>query len=273
MKLNPHLVEKIWGGSRIAKMKGIIDSRKLGESWEVSTLPDQSSVTELGPLSNVVNLSFLVKFIDTTDHLSVQVHPDDDYAKKNEGSLGKSECWYILDAKPGAGIYLGLKAGVTKDELENFVRNSKPVNDLMNFYPVSKGNFVYVPAGTIHAIGKDVFLLEAQQASGITYRFWDWNRLDEQGNSRELHIDKALEVINSNSKYLLKEKLDEFSFKNLTIKLVTNHNETLGKGSLTIVEGSFNNYIKGESLYIKDSLDVSSDESFKGIWVGEKNTN
>lgn len=267
LKLKPYLVEKIWGGNRIAKMKGLTDSRKLGESWEVSTLEGQSSETNNGPLSELIKLPYLVKFIDTTDNLSVQVHPGDEYAKKHENSLGKSECWYILDAAHGAGVYLGLKEGITLKELEKTVRESGAIDQLMNFYPVKKGDFIYVPAGTIHAIGKGVFLIEAQQASGITYRFWDWNRLDEQGNSRELHVEKALAVIDPKTKYLVKDSLGEFSFKNLSVKLVS-HESLIAPGSITIIEGICNGHETGNSFYTDRQLKFSSDK-FQGIWVGE----
>ena len=137
-----------------------------------------------------------MKFIETTDNLSVQVHPDDQYALMNENSMGKEECWVILDAKPGAGIYLGLKSGVTKEVFEKALFEKKPMNELLNFYPVRKGDFFFVPAGTIHAIGTGITLIEFQQSSGITYRVWDWDRLDDHGNSRDLHVKESLEVIN-----------------------------------------------------------------------------
>ncbi|EQC45497.1 phosphomannose isomerase type I-like protein [Bacteriovorax sp. Seq25_V] len=150
---------------------------------------------KLNEIFSSEELPYLVKFIDTSDNLSIQVHPGDEYAKKHEGDSGKSECWLILDAPEGEGIYLGLKDGVDKKQLEEEIRKSGQVNELLNFYPVKAGDFFFVRSGSIHAIGKDVLMCEIQQSSGVTYRVWDWNRLDN-GKPRELHIDKALDVIN-----------------------------------------------------------------------------
>jgi mannose-6-phosphate isomerase len=140
-------------------------------------------------------LPYLAKFIDTNEALSIQVHPGDEYARIHENSLGKSECWIILEAEIGAGIYLGLKNNVTKEILENALLEKKEINELLNFYPVEKGDFFFVPAGSIHAIGAGVTLAEVQQNSGITYRVWDWNRVDQLGNARELHVKKSIDVI------------------------------------------------------------------------------
>ena len=156
-------------------------------------------------------LPYLVKLLDTSDNLSVQVHPDDEYAKFNENSSGKTECWVILDAKPGAGIYLGLKEGVSKKKFSQALQNKEDLSQYLKFFPVKKYDFFFVPAGSIHAIGEDVFLAEIQQSSGITYRVWDWNRVDDKGNSRELHIEKALDVINFASD---KNSVETFRHKN-----------------------------------------------------------
>lgn len=201
--LSPFLVHKIWGGSKLKNLKKSIElndqTLPLGETWEVSCHKDGASLLNGASLSQSVDsntLPYIVKFIDTSDNLSVQVHPHDDYAKIHENQSGKTECWLILDAEQGSGIYLGLKAGITKEDLETALKNKSPFADLLNFYPVQQGQFFYVPAGTIHAIGKNVTLVEIQQSSGITYRVWDWNRVDEKGIARELHVKKALDVVN-----------------------------------------------------------------------------
>ncbi|OIQ19211.1 MAG: hypothetical protein BM556_07955 [Bacteriovorax sp. MedPE-SWde] len=202
-KLVPHLTYKVWGGEKLQKLKSpkMIgeQSDPLGETWEVSRHRDGSSKTlngaSLAELYSEKELPYLVKFIDTAANLSVQVHPDDAYARKNENDLGKTECWIIIDAAPGAGIYLGLKEGVTKDQFEKYIKENKNVNELLNFYEVKSGDFFFVPAQTIHAIGENVTLCEVQQSSGITYRVWDWNRLGLDGKPRELHVEKALDVI------------------------------------------------------------------------------
>lgn len=195
LKLTPFVVEKIWGGKKIAKWKGWPDSL-IGETWEISTHPE--GVSRLGEFSlrDFIELNYLVKFIDTTQHLSIQVHPDDEYALKHENQKGKTECWLVLESEKGSGIYLGLKKDVTKKEFRTAVSNNVSVQNFLNFIPVKRGDFFVVPAGTIHAIGKGVSLIEVQQSSGVTYRVWDWGRVDEKGKSRELHVEKSFDVIN-----------------------------------------------------------------------------
>lgn len=201
--LEPYFVEKIWGAKRLKDLKNIEMKELLGESWEVSNLKEGSSSCEgRGELSSWLTkkeLPYLVKFLDTSDYLSVQVHPDDQYAQKVEKSSGKSECWLILEAEKDAGIYLGFKEDVNKEEFEKAIKEGRDVSHFLNFFPVKPGDFFFVPSKTVHAIGKGVLLCEVQQSSGITYRVWDWNRVDSSGNSRELHIDKALDVLEFDS--------------------------------------------------------------------------
>ncbi|MCP4914331.1 MAG: mannose-6-phosphate isomerase [Oligoflexia bacterium] len=197
-KTEPFTVQKIWGASALAQKKGL-ELTDLGETWEVSNLSEGPSKIDgkgLDTLTDKNNLPYLIKFIDTSDYLSVQVHPGDEYAARVESSSGKTECWIILDAKEGSGIYLGFKEGVTKESFLAKVESEQDVNDDLVFYEVKKGDFFFVPAGAVHAIGKGVTLAEIQQSSGVTYRVWDWNRKDAQGVGRELHIDKALDVLN-----------------------------------------------------------------------------
>jgi mannose-6-phosphate isomerase len=200
--LSPYIVPKIWGGSKIAKFKlgtEIEAPGPIGESWEVSRLKEGPSLTpKKEPLHSVYTqeqIPYLVKFIDTSDNLSVQVHPGDEYAQRVESSSGKTECWLILESEEEAGIFLGLRSGVNREGFEGLLKKGEDLTSYLNFYPVKRGDFFYVPSGSIHAIGKGVTLVEIQQSSGITYRVWDWNRLDKQGKSRELHIKKALDVI------------------------------------------------------------------------------
>ena len=212
MKLTPHIAKTIWGGDRLSKLKNI-SGDKVGETWELSNLREGASSFQGRRITDVVknnpkefwgesgDLSYLIKFIDTNDNLSVQVHPDDEFAKKHENSRGKSECWLILDAPTGDGIYLGSKAGVNRDKFQEAIAKKEDLSKFLNFYKVERGNFFFVPSGTLHAIGKNIFLLEIQQSSGITYRAWDWNRVDENGKPRELHINKALQVINFDKKH------------------------------------------------------------------------
>ncbi len=195
LKLTPYLQEKVWGGHRLKPDH----FNPIGESWEISIHPEGNSTFGEKKLSELINkkdLPYLVKIIDTSDNLSVQVHPGDEYAAKYENSKGKTECWAILDAGKNQGIYLGLKEGISKNHFKKALNTGENMSKLLEFYPVKKGDFFYVPAGTPHAIGKDVLLAEVQQSSGITYRVWDWNRVGLDGKPRELHIDKALDVIN-----------------------------------------------------------------------------
>ena len=179
----PSIVRKIWGGKKLEKWKQLAAENSpvpVGETLEIFE----------------EHLPYLAKFIDTSDELSIQVHPADEYARLHENSSGKTECWIILEAEAGAGIYLGLKEGISRADLELALLKKRPVNELLNFYVVEPGDFFFVPAGSIHAIGKNITLAEVQQNSGITYRVWDWNRVDEKGQPRELHVEKSLDVIN-----------------------------------------------------------------------------
>ncbi len=201
VKSNSFISEKVWGGNKLSALKNLSHANTIGETWEISTHKDGSSMLGDIPLSEFCSLSYIVKFIDTSDNLSVQVHPDDAYAKQYENSKGKTECWIILAAGEGAGIYLGFKEGVTKKEFFNAVDSGLPVDKYLNFIPVKKGDFFYLAPGSVHAIGKDVTLCEVQQSSGITYRVWDWNRVGLDGKPRELHIEKAKDVLNFNHEF------------------------------------------------------------------------
>lgn len=193
--LIPSIQPKVWGGTRLSRLKKIpLDpsGMPLGETWEVSTHPDGPCklLDGLKVESVFGQLPYLVKFIDTSEALSIQVHPGDEYARLHENSSGKTECWIITHADPKAIIYLGLKAGVTKESFQQALKEKRAMNEFLNSYEVRPGDFYYVPPGSIHAIGAGITLAEVQQNSGITYRVWDWNR------PRELHIDKSLDVIN-----------------------------------------------------------------------------
>jgi len=222
MKLTPFAAEKVWGGELLNKIKKLNAKNAVGETLEISTLKNSNSKFEGVELSKITGeLSYLVKFIETTDNLSIQVHPDDEYAKEVENSLGKSECWLILDAKEDSGIYLGFKSGVTKDDLYEAIKQNKPVNELLQFYPVKRGDFFFVPAGAIHAIGANVLLAEVQQNCGVTYRVWDWNRVGLDGLPRQLHLEKALDVIEFSA-----EK-NNSSYFNYQRNVFVNHNPVL----------------------------------------------
>jgi len=239
MKMTPHLVHKIWGGEKLSALKG---GEQVGESWEIAAIRDGESQFGGKPLSSYINpeeLFFLVKFLDTKDHLSVQVHPNETYAQAHENTSGKTECWLILDAEPGAGIYLGFKESISRENFYEKIQAGEDLSQCLNFYEVERGDFFFVPAGSIHAIGKGVMLLETQQSSGVTYRVWDWNRVDDNGKGRELHIEKALDVLDFQAKpndFYLRFQ-DVFSqLENENIKLVEHPQFSL---ELLNIEGSF----------------------------------
>lgn len=210
--MKPVFQEKIWGGNRLHTVFGFdLPSDKIGEDWAISAHPHGVSVVTNGeftgqkldelwqnhkelfgnPTEPVFPL--LIKILDAEDELSVQVHPDDAYGMKHEGELGKTECWYIIDANPGAEIIYGHHAK-TREELAEMIHDER-WDDLLTRVPVQKGDFYYVPSGTIHAIGKGIMILETQQSSDTTYRVYDYDRKDDQGKTRELHIQQSIDVI------------------------------------------------------------------------------
>lgn len=197
--LEPHIVQKIWGGERLAKLKNLKAAGKVGETWEISALSEGPSLINGKALDFPLN--FVLKLIDTSDNLSVQVHPTDAYAKANGGGVGKTECWLVLDAAPGAGLYLGFEPGTTREAFFESVQKGEDLTRYLTFHRVGPGDFFWVPAGTVHAIGKNVFLAEVQQCSGVTYRVWDWNRTDDSGKPRPLHVKEAFDVLNFDPRF------------------------------------------------------------------------
>lgn len=187
-----------------------IPNELTGECWAISAHPNGQSIVKEGPyqemtlgelwsahpelfLSSSPVFPLLIKILDASDDLSVQIHPDDQYAGIHEnGELGKTECWYIIDAEPDATIIYGHEAS-TKQELERMV-NDGDWDKLLTKIPVKQGDFFYVPSGTVHALGKGIVVLETQQSSDTTYRVYDYNRQDKSGNYRELHLEKAIDV-------------------------------------------------------------------------------
>ena len=207
----------IWGGNNISKIfNRKIIGNNIGESWELSAHPNGLSKIEnkdltennLLELFNNKNLKeeifgkhcikmekfpILAKFIDAAQNLSIQVHPNDEYAKINENDSGKTEVWYIMDCKDDSKIVYGFKDEVTAETLQNAVDN---IEESVKYVNVHKGDFISIPSGTIHAIMGGIMLCEIQQSSDITYRVYDWNRVDKDGKPRQLHKQKALDVIN-----------------------------------------------------------------------------
>ena len=203
--LKPAEKETIWGGDRLARY-GKSPLPDLGETWELSFTRGGEATVGGKPLGEVFpketwgtraekfdRFPVLTKFIDAKSNLSVQVHPSDAYALANENSYGKTEMWYIVEAEPGAGLYMGLNRPATAEEFRAAIADGT-VEDLLSFRPVKAGDVFFIPSGTLHAIGKGVLLYEIQQNSDLTYRVYDYNRRDAQGNLRQLHVEKAMKV-------------------------------------------------------------------------------
>ncbi len=217
-KLSPAFKDYLWGGEKLKTLYGKNTPYDVtAESWELSAHQDGPSTIVGGEYGGVSFKLFvekykslvcgwksevfdrfpiLIKFIDAKKALSVQIHPEDDYAFINENEFGKNEVWYILDCEKDSYLYLGLNKDVTKEEIKERVEN-KTITEILNKVYVKPGDVLFVPSGTIHAIGEGILICEIQQNSNSTYRLYDYDRRDKQGNARELHMDKAMDVVDT----------------------------------------------------------------------------
>lgn len=229
MLLRPISKEIIWGGDKLRKeYNKTAPFEKLAESWELSVRENEMCVIENGEYAGLTMADFiakdavgtlgtkckkydrfplLIKFIDACDRLSIQVHPDNEYSLAVEGELGKTEMWYIVDAEPGAKLVYGLVDGCTVEDLAEAVK-SGTVESKMNFVDVKPGEVYFIPSGQVHAIGAGILIAEIQQNSNITYRVYDYNRRQADGSLRQLHTEKALDVI----KVRTNAEIDEIRF-------------------------------------------------------------
>jgi len=257
----PIFKEKVWGGRNLETLfdKNLPKGKLIGESWEVSDRPGDSCKIRNGVyrgkdihflfenhkkelLDNTKFSRFplLIKFIDSQDDLSVQVHPNDEYTNKNEkGEWGKTECWYVIDSKKNARIVYGLKEVKNKSELKKIVKEGKLRNHL-NYVNVRKGDFISMPAGTVHALLNGVVVAEIQQSSDLTYRLYDWDRKITDG-SRPLHINQAIDVTN------LKRKLPK----------------TVNSKSEDYIKLIDCKYFTVEKLFLKDELIFKGNSKFQ----------
>ncbi|TMM56024.1 mannose-6-phosphate isomerase [Maribacter algarum] len=225
-KFKPILKERLWGGTKLKdKLGKPIENDITGESWELSTVKGDVSVVANGELSGTslqelinrnpesvlgksvverfgTDFPILIKFIDAKKDLSIQLHPNDELAKKRHDSFGKTEMWYIMDADDEASLIVGFNKDVTKEEYAQSLENDSLL-DLLNYESVKEGDTFFINTGKIHAIGAGVLLAEIQQTSDVTYRVFDFNRRDKNGNLRELHTEQALDAIDY-------EKKDDF---------------------------------------------------------------
>jgi len=235
--------DKIWGGQKIKTYlhKDFGSLPNCGETWEISGVKSDVSVVANGALegesladllekyqgelvgkkvydhfSNIFPL--LIKFIDANEDLSIQVHPDDELAKKRHNSFGKTEMWYVVEADPGSTLIAGFNKELTEQEyLDKF--NSGHLTDILNKEDVKAGDVFFLPAGRVHTIGKGLLIAEIQQTSDITYRIYDFDRVDDKGNKRELHVEEALAAIDY--KHYPEYKTGYQPEKNETVKLVS----------------------------------------------------
>tara|TARA_B100001765_G_scaffold212162_2_gene175770 strand:- start:1110 stop:2087 length:978 start_codon:yes stop_codon:yes gene_type:complete len=217
LQFTPILKEKVWGGSQLKEVLQKTDQTMIGESWELSGVPDNISKVCNGQLQGNTlqeliseygnalmgekvlaaygdQFPLLFKFIDAAKDLSVQVHPDDVLAKRRHDCFGKTEMWYIMHTRPEARLVLGFDPIMDEDSYQTHVAEGT-LTEILNNEPVSAGDAFFIPPGTVHAIGSGVLLAEIQQTSDVTYRIFDWNRPDAQGNFRELHTEEALDAI------------------------------------------------------------------------------
>ncbi len=217
LKFEPIYKNYIWGGRNLEKIgKNIAPEKIVAESWEISDHDEDISVAANGPLRGQTlrelietyntdicpetengRFPILIKYIDANRKLSVQVHPDDEYARTHESptELGKNECWYVMNAPPDAELILGVKKGMTREKFRALIESGR-IEEGLTRHPVSKGDFIFIRSGTVHALLEGIMVCEIQENSDTTYRLYDWGRMGADGKPRPLHIQKALDVIN-----------------------------------------------------------------------------
>lgn len=240
LKFKSILKEIIWGGSEICKFKNIEPQQDgIGESWEISGVEGSVSVVANGALENKsldsligeykkqlvgekifdkfgTTFPLLIKFIDARDNLSIQVHPNDELGKKRHNSFGKTEMWYVIDAEKNAFLYSGFKKQMTPDLYVKSIEDDTFI-DYLAKHEIKKGDVLFLPAGRVHTIGAGSFVAEIQQTSNITYRIYDYNRKDANGNSRELHTELAKDAIDY--KIYDNYRIDYSTHKNEAVEL------------------------------------------------------
>ena len=291
LKINPVFKEMIWGGHKLRDVYGYdIPSDNTGECWAISAHKNGDCTISDGEFAgktlsslwdehrelfaNIEGDQFplLVKIIDACNDLSVQVHPNDEYAKAHENSLGKTECWYVLNTDEGTKMVMGHHAK-TKEELVKAIENDD-YDNLLNKFDIKEGDFFYIPSGTIHAICSGSLIYEAQQSSDITYRVYDYHRKDAQGNERQLHVQQSIDVATVPYVPLAADSMVETAIENGTrTKLVSsefftvNKYEMTGKNTIvndkpfqlvTVIKG--NGVINGNSVKMGDNFVVCADQ-------------
>lgn len=311
-KFRPILKSLIWGGEKIAPYKGIeTDMKAIGESWEISGVKGNESVVAGGPDDGMtipeliardkenllgkanfdrfgMEFPLLIKFIDARQDLSIQVHPDDVLAWERHQSKGKTEMWYVVDADNGARLRSGFAKQVTPDQYEQSIADNT-ITDLLQEYDIHKGDLFFLPAGRIHSIGAGAFIAEIQQTSNITYRIYDFNRLDDKGNPRELHTELSKDAIDytvlPDYRTYYDERNDERVplvsceyFTTSLLKLTKSYDMplesldsfvilicTAGRGTVTDNEGNCVEIRQGESLLVPANVKGLKFETVEGL--------
>lgn len=297
IKLKPACKDYLWGGHKLVEKYGVeYDGKILAEAWELSAHPAGPSVIVNGKYAGKTlreyldaeglevlgthcrrfrEFPILTKFIDAKDNLSIQVHPSNAYALKNEGQYGKTEMWYVLEAEPGAFLYYGFKKEISKEEFSARIKENTLL-EVLNAVPVKKGDILFIESGTLHAIGKGILVAEIQQNSNVTYRIYDYGRVGADGKKRDLHIEKALDVTNripivkSGENYPHVADCDYFTVDKLNLdgKLTYRTQGTVDEKSflsILILDGKGSISCKGENLEYKkgDSFFLSANS---GDW-------
>ena len=292
LKLKPSCKDYLWGGHRLVEEYGkVYDGDVLAETWELSCHPDGPSYIVNGVYAGQTlqqyidaegkdvlgthcrrfkEFPILTKFIDAKDNLSIQVHPDNRYALKNEGQYGKTEMWYVMDAGKDAFLYYGFKKEIDKEEFSRRIEEDTLL-EVLNAVPVQKGDVLFIESGTIHAIGKDILIAEIQQNSNVTYRVYDYGRVGKDGKKRDLHIEKALAVtkrvpiIKDKSSYPHIADCDYFTVDKLNLdgnimKKMEGHVSEESFASILILDGQGTITNHGESFDFRkgDSFFVSA---------------
>lgn len=283
--LTPPIKDYIWGGTKLREQFGKESSLdKLAESWELSCHKDGSSIIANGEYagktlaeylaenkkalgSNCDKFEFfpvLIKLIDACDNLSVQVHPDNEYAQRVEGEYGKTEMWYIVDCEPGASLIYGFKEHISKEDFQKAIEENTLL-EKVNTVPVKKGDVFFINAGTLHAIGRGILIAEIQQNSNTTYRVYDYGRVGADGKPRELHVEKALDVTELSPakpyKLPMAEKLEGRTVQQLADceYFTVSHQEISIETLLCADESSFNHILvlEGEGTLIAGNSEIS----------------
>lgn len=275
IKLNPAFKDYIWGGRRLVKeYNKKCDLERVAESWELSTHKDGESIVKDGAFKGLTlseyikenehdalgknaeafeNFPMLIKFIDAKEALSIQVHPDDEYSLKHNGEYGKTEMWYILDCDADSYLYYGFKKEISKEEFRKSIEENT-ILEYLNKVEVKKGDVFFIKSGTVHAIGKGIVICEVQQNSNATYRVYDYDRTDKDGNKRPLHIEQAIDVAKTQPPQNYKREGDVLAkCKYFTVEEV----QVESKASIDVTDKSF------KSVIVVDGRGELSNGEFK----------